>query len=1499
MSRPVSYTGPSQSALADVDEDISMDEEEIDDLNPPHKPSIVQNTNASAGPPTGMKQRRIRPASYGGTTTTSFGAITTDSHSVSDLTRFLHRTNSATPHASYNGLSSSSAGNSPVASPSMSRSSIHFSVAGASRGKTNLKESTGPATSSDSPGNLRKAGRSRTLDSAFHQASNVVATSVEGLQGRSSTGLSSGASAPQNRSEFGSRVYGRERSGLGGFLEETSGLNSLHSKSLNQVPAITTAAAVATANMVISQSSASNLNLGPTMKNSNSAARMSLVKRDDASVNNNLTRSDSDSPGKSGLDTVDPVSPGLNTSSQGVIVTDAASPEPLSPHSNSLSSAAATAAAAATIGRSLSGIMRKEESGSDSPRVVASLSASASALPTTVTLAITSPPQDNQGPNPNSRDLSYTQHSTNYSGRRYSGIGNSNFTYRGRTSSNTNRTEIVENGEGNGSHFGGVSGSLLPEQQSFSSSSKLKRQGSRRESLLNVVSSVRAHFQSMPAVPSSPQTQTLEEQPESKQPVNSSPTVEPSSIEGTPLKRQWSLFNVGRKDSNGVEERKFDTIQPGQAISQQDIQHANQSQRNMTTMLSQTQSSPAAAPIQHIFAGIKKRTNHYIVSPTVFSVGLSLQNTEMSAELKGIADLLTLSFLDSEVEDSFRSYFVRSYMPMWRLGLLIELVFGSILFIYHMMVYPSESDEFLQLENTRLRLFPDFTSWSSISCVPGFVCERCVKNRLCNDFSPLYETLFFGLSLVLPNLALYILSYQLGPLTKLSRYTHTISILHTLIICSLMISARHYVVEASTSSYTSAALYLFFLFESAIIFRIRFINLVLSAPIFVAVFTAESISSFRQTQTGTPSSVIISIVMIVCGIFIICLGSYDYERSMRSHFVRSRMYMRTTAKLMDQLKDLNRNYSDQIADFDSPLEKAIAMVKGIRTDPGLVREHFESLGVVLALLNSSDLMTPDIERQVEGGRVALDEEGEAWLFTNLYRGRVRGNSKTNPNRRRSNAMPMVAEGNIGAQTGTGIEFQSNSSAHAAILPRQVSFSSQSTNDINTQKGLSTNSEFRRKKSSVEEEQRSHSHSVQMRKESIASIAVSGINQHLQFQHIKISVAESDAHVPRLAQSSSMEASSLGFSATVPNPNQYPPVQGLPAIMSEASLDVKFASHAPLPTNQSTSLSSSFSVPLAGAVQATAGGVATGIQKALPPASSSLNDSDEWDSITELNAHLQMVSLLEKVDHWNWDIFDLTTISKHRPLFTLSHYLFLKADLYSKFQIVPEIFLTFLTRIEAGYRIDVPYHNSVHATDVLHGVAWLRDRCLEMVEPSDLETLAIFLAAIVHDFDHPGRNNNFLINTSDPKAVLYNDRSVLENHHVSSAFQVLMAPECNFISHLPRDDYKQIREIVIELVLATDLQTQHFVILSMFKNKVSLTKTFDPEGVLEDRNLLFKMMIKCADVSNPTKAMYLYEQWTKRVLDEFFMQGDAEKSYGIPVSPYYDRETDFTTIGLIG
>jgi len=49
--------------------------------------------------------------------------------------------------------------------------------------------------------------------------------------------------------------------------------------------------------------------------------------------------------------------------------------------------------------------------------------------------------------------------------------------------------------------------------------------------------------------------------------------------------------------------------------------------------------------------------------------------------------------------------------------------------------------------------------------------------------------------------------------------------------------------------------------------------------------------------------------------------------------------------------------------------------------------------------------------------------------------------------------------------------------------------------------------------------------------------------------------------------------------------------------------------------------------------------------------------------------------------------------------------------------------------------------------------------------SDLDLLAVIISALVHDYEHPGLSNSFLIATKDKLALTYNDISVLENQYV--------------------------------------------------------------------------------------------------------------------------------------
>lgn len=68
------------------------------------------------------------------------------------------------------------------------------------------------------------------------------------------------------------------------------------------------------------------------------------------------------------------------------------------------------------------------------------------------------------------------------------------------------------------------------------------------------------------------------------------------------------------------------------------------------------------------------------------------------------------------------------------------------------------------------------------------------------------------------------------------------------------------------------------------------------------------------------------------------------------------------------------------------------------------------------------------------------------------------------------------------------------------------------------------------------------------------------------------------------------------------------------------------------------------------------------------------------------------------------------------------------------------------------------------------------------------------------------------------------------------------------------------------------------------NNVNLTKVFDMQ---QD---ILNFLIHSSDVSNPSKDIKVYSIWTKLVVQEFFNQGDLERSENLPISYLCDRAT---------
>ena len=50
----------------------------------------------------------------------------------------------------------------------------------------------------------------------------------------------------------------------------------------------------------------------------------------------------------------------------------------------------------------------------------------------------------------------------------------------------------------------------------------------------------------------------------------------------------------------------------------------------------------------------------------------------------------------------------------------------------------------------------------------------------------------------------------------------------------------------------------------------------------------------------------------------------------------------------------------------------------------------------------------------------------------------------------------------------------------------------------------------------------------------------------------------------------------------------------------------------------------------------------------------------------------------------------------------------------------------------------------------------------------------------------------------------------------------------------------------------------------------------------------QMALKCADISNQTRLWDLCQNWSLRIMEEFFRQGDAERDLQLPISFLCDR-----------
>ncbi|KNE68722.1 hypothetical protein AMAG_13363 [Allomyces macrogynus ATCC 38327] len=262
-------------------------------------------------------------------------------------------------------------------------------------------------------------------------------------------------------------------------------------------------------------------------------------------------------------------------------------------------------------------------------------------------------------------------------------------------------------------------------------------------------------------------------------------------------------------------------------------------------------------------------------------------------------------------------------------------------------------------------------------------------------------------------------------------------------------------------------------------------------------------------------------------------------------------------------------------------------------------------------------------------------------------------------------------------------------------------------------------------------------------------------------------------------------------------------------------------------------------------------------------------------------------MLDLATTWDFDVFQFTDLTNGHPLLFMAYYAIKKFKLLDELHVEEITLLQYLDEIEVMYQ-DAPYHNHIHAADMLQAMwVFLQDDRLKAA-CSPLELLAVILSCTIHDVDHPGVSNAFIVKSRHPLALLYSDTSVLEFHHAATGISI--AERRQLFHKLPPGVYDDLRKLMIELVMATDM-AKHFEFLNKFKSHLAAAAD-RPDALALDKPdtklLVLEVAMKCSDLSNPTRPRPTSLEWTHRIMEEFYLQGDQERSLGLPISKFMDR-----------
>eukprot|EP00826_Nyctotherus_ovalis_P055810 TRINITY_DN7454_c0_g1_i11.p1 TRINITY_DN7454_c0_g1~~TRINITY_DN7454_c0_g1_i11.p1 ORF type:complete len:505 (+),score=92.06 TRINITY_DN7454_c0_g1_i11:333-1847(+) len=276
---------------------------------------------------------------------------------------------------------------------------------------------------------------------------------------------------------------------------------------------------------------------------------------------------------------------------------------------------------------------------------------------------------------------------------------------------------------------------------------------------------------------------------------------------------------------------------------------------------------------------------------------------------------------------------------------------------------------------------------------------------------------------------------------------------------------------------------------------------------------------------------------------------------------------------------------------------------------------------------------------------------------------------------------------------------------------------------------------------------------------------------------------------------------------------------------------------------------------------------------------------------------QSEQLANSVNSPNFNTFELIPVlGRNNVLPLTAHCIFSENKLFSL--VDEKTFGSFVVTVRDGYYQENPYHNDLHAADVLQMCHYFLNNGLrEVAQLDDVDCLGFLVAALVHDLKHPGITNGLLETAKSELAVAYNGQAVLENYHLAQAFSVVQ--KCCLFQRLTFEQASVVRKRIIGCVLATDM-SKHFGAIQGLQSLIAandIEKGKNADRIInkksnatefESKQFIMNICLHAADIGSSGRVFTACEQWARRITAEFWRQGDLELKLRLPISPLCDR-----------